>query len=619
MNSSIESLNLRSRQMLDCMQHLTATVIAFVHEDGTLLESNEGLRRLLARRSDPKSGNVAGFFIQPDFAQLVSAVAAADGRVHQGLITVGETTAAYVSLCGTVHRQGHTLILVAEFDVAEMESLNASVVQLNDELTGVQRELARQRRHLEDMVEARTATLVLAKEAAEVANQAKSTFLATMSHELRTPLNAIIGMTELALRRATDSVQRDQLLRVRQSSSRLIATINDILDISNMEAGRLNLQAINFDLDGVLDKLRTLLGEQASHKGLTLTLATAPGIGRQPLAGDPLRLGQVLSSLLDNAIKFTEQGSVSLHVGLESDDAAGVMLRAEVRDTGIGIAARDQQRIFAVFQQADGSSTRKFKGVGLGLAICKRLVKMMGGEIGVVSQPGGGSTFWFTARLHRQPVPAAGPGPTVDSVPAALLTIPGLEVARGLKVLKGQVALYLRYLRKFSVDHAQDMTRLRGHLAASDAEGARRTAHNLKGTAGNMGATGVQQLATELDAAFKSGAASTEVERLIAALDSELGQLAAALELALPAESVTVSLAQVDWALLRQVLTELEPLLLSGNLKANRLVSTHAALLKAALGPLAAQFEWQLAQFLHAEALKTLAQARAQLDEKWTE
>lgn len=123
-----------------------------------------------------------------------------------------------------------------------------------------------------------------------------------MSHELRTPLNAIIGMTELALRRATDSVQKDQLVRVRQSSSRLIATIDDILDISNMEAGRLNLQAITFDLDSVLDKLRTLLGEQASRKGLTLTLATAPGIGRQPLNGDPLRLGQILSSLLDNAI-----------------------------------------------------------------------------------------------------------------------------------------------------------------------------------------------------------------------------------------------------------------------------------------------------------------------------
>ena len=262
-------------------------------------------------------------------------------------------------------------------------------------------ELAKHRHHLESLVDERTAALSIAKEAAEAANRAKSTFLANMSHELRTPMNAIMGMTAMALRRADDPRQHEQLSKVEQASQHLLMVINDILDISKIEAERLTLETTDFRLREVLDNLSSLVEQKAIEKGLRLQIDITPALQEQTFNGDPLRLGQVLVNLVGNAIKFTHHGSVTVHANLLDLMPGKAMLRFAIIDTGIGINAEAKQRLFAAFEQADNSMTRKYGGSGLGLAISKRLAKLMGGDIGVESQSGVGSEFWFTVRLDK--------------------------------------------------------------------------------------------------------------------------------------------------------------------------------------------------------------------------
>ena len=262
-------------------------------------------------------------------------------------------------------------------------------------------ELERHRHHLEELVASRTAELASAKEAAEAASRAKSTFLANMSHELRTPMNAILGMTDLALRRADDPKLKDQLGKVSQASMHLLKVINDILDISRIEADQLALETVDFKFNEVLENLLSLLKHKRDASQLKLLLDLDPEITRLTLRGDPLRLGQILLNLTGNAFKFTHHGSITLRVRTLEASHDSILLRIEVIDTGIGIASDHQQRLFSAFEQADGSMTRRYGGTGLGLAISKRLVEMMGGEIGVISTPGAGSTFWFSLRLGK--------------------------------------------------------------------------------------------------------------------------------------------------------------------------------------------------------------------------
>jgi two-component system sensor histidine kinase/response regulator len=238
--------------------------------------------------------------------------------------------------------------------------------------------------------------LNLAKQKAEEATQMKSMFLANMSHEIRTPMNAIIGLSYLALKTPLNAKQRDYVAKVHNAGTSLLAIINDILDFSKIEAGRLDLETVEFKLDDVISSVTTVTAGKANEKGLEFLAQVAPGLPPS-LVGDPLRLGQVLTNLINNAIKFTEQGEVRLGVELAERTGNKCQLRFSIRDSGIGMTPEQSAKLFQPFTQADMSTTRKHGGTGLGLTICRRLVELMGGQIWFESMPGAGTTFIFTA------------------------------------------------------------------------------------------------------------------------------------------------------------------------------------------------------------------------------
>jgi PAS domain S-box-containing protein len=267
------------------------------------------------------------------------------------------------------------------------------------ERVATDQELARYREHLEELVAVRTGELAEAKAVAEAATLAKSAFLANMSHEIRTPLNAIMGMSHLIRRSGLSSVQNERFNKLEASATHLLDVINSILDISKIESGKFELEDERVDIEKIVSTCMAIMMERAQAKRLSLISE----IGSIPagLHGDELRIQQALLNYVTNAIRFTDAGSVTIHVEVVSESAEEVILRFSVKDTGIGIAPDALQRLFTAFEQADNSMTRKYGGTGLGLAITKRIAALMGGDAGAVSEPGCGSTFWFTVRLQK--------------------------------------------------------------------------------------------------------------------------------------------------------------------------------------------------------------------------
>jgi signal transduction histidine kinase/ActR/RegA family two-component response regulator len=330
-------------------------------------------------------------FIVPVLLPLALQFFLQTGELQQAMATmtalylVGITVAAWA-----MHRSiRSTLALRLEKQdlLSRLEADKHATDQLNAQLLAEIEE----RRRMEH-------SLRQAKEAAETANRAKSAFLATMSHEIRTPLNGVLGMLELLLNTALNTRQTHLAETAQRSGRALLAIINDILDMAKIEAGRLELETIPFDLWALLEDMAALLREQAQTKGLAASLDRREDIPRR-VQGDPGRLRQVLLNLVDNAVKFTHQGEVALRLRVLEQQEKSVHLWFAVEDTGIGIAPEAQSKIFDAFTQADDSTTRRYGGTGLGLAICRRLVHLMGGEIGVESRVETGSRFWFTVRL----------------------------------------------------------------------------------------------------------------------------------------------------------------------------------------------------------------------------
>jgi signal transduction histidine kinase/DNA-binding response OmpR family regulator len=293
-------------------------------------------------------------------------------------------TAAIVSpLCGEDGRIRDYVWV--QSDITQQRQLNA--------------ELDQHRYRMEEMVMSRTRALEKASELAEAANKAKSAFIANMSHEIRTPMNGVLGMTYLALNATNDPKMRAYLEKIQTSGQHLLYIVDDILDFSKIEAGKLTLESVDFSLDGLLSELKTLLMGKVAGKDLALRFDVDTAVPKE-VRGDPHRLKQILLNYTNNAIKFTERGEINLFVRLLNDTANGWLLRFEVKDTGIGMSTAQQEKLFKSFEQVDSTMTRKYGGTGLGLAICKELAGLMGGEVGVLSTPELGSTFWFTAHLE---------------------------------------------------------------------------------------------------------------------------------------------------------------------------------------------------------------------------
>ncbi len=371
-------------------------------DDGRFVDVNEGFERMTGLARDAVVGRSA--------EQLGIALDTGDSaRVHEALERTGACENIEVRGAGPDGGRQTHLVSARTITLGG----HACVLSMIRDITAMKRsaeELDRYRHRLEDLVADRTAQLLEARVRAETASRAKSTFIANMSHEIRTPMNAIMGLTHLMQRAEASPAKLERLRRIDAAARHLLAIINDILDLSKIEAGKFSLEEEDFTLDGVLEQVRALVADEALTKGLRLHVDA----GAEPLwlRGDRTRLVQALLNYAGNAVKFTEHGSITIRAGVLPDDGDRMLIRFEVQDTGIGVEPEKIPLLFEAFEQGDSSTTRKYGGSGLGLAITRRFARLMGGDAGASGAPGSGSTFWFTARLGRgqAAVPKAAPG-----------------------------------------------------------------------------------------------------------------------------------------------------------------------------------------------------------------
>ncbi|GAB0056627.1 Sensor histidine kinase RcsC [Candidatus Magnetaquicoccaceae bacterium FCR-1] len=390
-----------------------------------------------------------------------------------------------------------------------------------------------------------------AKEQAEEASRIKGEFLANMSHEIRTPMNAIIGFSHLCLRTALTTRQRDYLQKLYLSANGMLRMINDILDFSDIEEGKLQIERIGFDLEELLVGLDSLMSVKAMEKSLAFKVEPRVELPLQ-LVGDAVRLRQVLLNLTNNAIKFTDQGEVVVSVEVAEEDASEMMLRFAIRDTGIGMPPEQLSIIFDKFQQGDASSTRRHGGTGLGLAVSRSLVELMGGSVGVESTPGVGSRFVFTVRCGK-PLPVEtlpdgedslllcdGSMSTEEGTAAeveargTLPTLPGINTRAGLRGMGGDVTLYRRVMNKFVITQS-DAARLMGSLLeAREWLELERVAHTLKGGAATIGAMDLSHAALQIEHGARDRIGRKSLRQLLSVAERHLEKVLLTIGAAFP-------------------------------------------------------------------------------------